>query len=163
MRVIRGNHTGQEPLLKLAAFGAASWRKKSGVGPKLLAHGFPGWVAFFALYMLFTGTGQPAELAADGICGGLVALFDAALRARNERPLDLNLAILRPLVPALGQLVPDTVRVATALITAFRAPPSGKFHTIPAAAENGSSSAAGRGTATDRTAEANGYAFLAPI
>ena len=105
--------------------------KKERVGAKLLAHGFAVWVAFFALYMLFTGTGQPAELAAGGICGGLVALFDAALRARNERPLDLNLAMLRPLVPALGQLVLDTLRVAIALIAAFRAPPSGKFDIDP--------------------------------
>jgi hypothetical protein len=122
--------------------------KKERVGPKLLAHGVAVWVAFFALYMLFTGTGQPAELAAGGICGGLVALFDTTLRARNERPLDLNLAMLRPLVPALGQLVTDTVRVAFALIAACRAPPSGKFDTIPAPAENGSSSPASRGIAT---------------
>jgi hypothetical protein len=56
--------------------------------------------------------------------------------------------MLRPLVPALGQLVTDTVRVAIALIAAFRAPPSGKFNTIPASAENGSSSPADRGIET---------------
>jgi hypothetical protein len=123
-------------------------KKKERVGPKLLAHGFAVLLAFFALYMLFTGAGQAAELAAGGICGGLVALFDAAMRARNERPLDLNLAMLRPLVPALGQLVTDTVRVAIALIAAVRAPPSGEFNTIPAPAENGPGSPAGRGIAT---------------
>lgn len=123
-------------------------KNKERVGPKLLAHGFAVWVAFFALYMLFTGTGQPAELAAGGICGAFVALFDAALRARNERPLDLNLAMLRPLLPALGQLATDTVRVAIALVAAVRAPPSGEFHRIPAPAESGSGSPAGRGIAT---------------
>lgn len=122
--------------------------KKERVGPKLLAHGFAVWVAFFALYMLFTGTAQPAELTAAGVCGGLVALFDAALRARNERPLDLNVAMLRPLVPALGQLVSDIARVTGALITALRAPPTGKFETISAPPENVCNSPAMRAIAT---------------
>ncbi len=122
--------------------------KKEQVRGRLLAHGFAVWVAFFALYLLFTGTGEPAELTAGGISGALVAVFDAALRARNERPLDMSLPMLRPLVPALGQLVRDTVRVAGALITAFRTPPPGKFCTIPASAGVESNSPAGRGIAT---------------
>lgn len=121
--------------------------QKEHLDGKLLAHAFAAWVAFFALYLLFTGTGKPAELAVGGTCGGLVALFDAALRARNERPLDMSPPLLRPLLPAFGQLVSDTPRVAGALLGAFRTPPSGRFCEIPAPAGTASSSPAARGIA----------------
>jgi hypothetical protein len=114
---------------------------------KSIAHAVGVWGAFLAFYLLFTGTAKPAELAIGGCCGGLVAAFETALRARTERPLRVKLGLLWPIVPALGQIVPDIFRVAGALLRAFRAPPSGSFHTIPAPAETAVSLAAGRGVA----------------
>jgi Na+/H+ ion antiporter subunit len=105
---------------------------------KLIAHAVAAWVVFFAFYLLFTGTGKPAELAVGGVSAGLVAAFDTALRARDERPLDLTRPMLWPLLPALGQLVLDTFRVAGALLAAFRAPPSGKFCALPRPAKTAS-------------------------
>jgi uncharacterized membrane protein (UPF0136 family) len=69
---------------------------------KLTAHAVATWVIFFALYLLFTGTSQPAELAVGGVSAGLVAAFKAALRARNERALPMTLSMLWPLLSALG-------------------------------------------------------------
>ncbi len=114
---------------------------------KSITHAVGAWVAFFALYLLFTGTAKPAELAIGGCCGALVAAFEMLLRVRTERPLRVKLGLLWPIVPAVGQLVPDTFRVAGALLRAFRAPPSGSFHMIPAPNETAVSSAAGRGIA----------------
>jgi multisubunit Na+/H+ antiporter MnhE subunit len=116
-------------------------------GGKLIAHAVGAWVAFFAFYLLFTGTAKPAELAIGGYCGGLVAVFETVLAIRTERPLRMTLRLLWPIVPALGQIVPDTFRVAGALLRAFRAPLSGSFQTIPAPTESAVSSAAGRGIA----------------
>lgn len=114
---------------------------------KLIAHGIAAWVAFFALYLLFTGTGKPAELAVGGFCAGLVAAFEMALRARSERPLDVGLPMFWPLVPASGQLVLDTFRIAGALLAAFPAPPRGRFCTIALPAGAAIDSPAGQGLA----------------
>ena len=114
---------------------------------KSIAHAVGAWVAFFAFYLLFTGTAKTAELAIGGCCGALVGAFETVLRVRTERPLRMTLGLLWPIVPALGQIVPDTFRVAGALLRAFRAPPSGSLYTIPAPAETAVSSAAGRGIA----------------
>lgn len=114
---------------------------------KSIAHIIGAWVAFFAFYLLFTGTAKPAELAIGGCCGGLVAAFGTVLRVRTERPLRVRSGLLWPIVPALGQIVPDTFRIAGALLRAFHAPPPGSFRTIPAPAETAVSSAAGRGIA----------------
>jgi multisubunit Na+/H+ antiporter MnhE subunit len=112
-----------------------------------IAHAVGAWVAFFAFYLLFTGTAKLAELAIGGCCGGLVAAFGTVLRVRTERPLRVKLGLLWPIVPGLGQIVPDAFRVAGALLRAFRAPPWGSLHTIPAPAETAVGSAAGRGIA----------------
>ncbi|MBV8736369.1 MAG: Na+/H+ antiporter subunit E [Alphaproteobacteria bacterium] len=114
---------------------------------KSIAHAVGAWVAFFAFYLLFTGTATPAELTIGSCCGGLVGVFETVLRARTERPVRVTLQMLWPIVPALAQLVPETFRVAGALLRAFRTPPSGSFRTIPAPAETAVSSAAGRGIA----------------
>jgi hypothetical protein len=114
---------------------------------KLVAHAIATWVTFFALYLLFTGTGQPVELAAGAVGAGLVAIFDAALRARSERPLGIGLAMLYPLVPASGQLVVDTFRVGGGLLAAFGRPPSGRFCTVAAPAGTDAGRPAGRGLA----------------
>jgi hypothetical protein len=106
---------------------AETQAEKEGFGGRLIVHATAVWIAFSAFYLLFTGTVEPAELIAAGVCGGLAAIFDAALRAHNERPLDLTLRMLRPLVPAFGQLVLDMFRVGAALLAAFRRPPSGRF------------------------------------
>lgn len=114
---------------------------------KSIAHAVAAWITFFAFYLLFTGTATTAELAIGGCCGGLVAVFEAVLAIRTERPMRVKLGLLWPIIPALGQIVPDTFRVAGALLRAFRAPSSGGFHTIPAPTESAVSSAAGRGIA----------------
>lgn len=114
---------------------------------RLAAHAVAAWVVFFAFYLLFTGTGQPAELAVGGVSAGLVAAFDVALRARDERPLDLTPPMLWPVLPALGQLVLDTFRVAGALLAAFRTLPSGGFCAIPVPAGSVADAPAGLGIA----------------
>jgi hypothetical protein len=40
---------------------------------KLIAYAGAAWIVFFALYLLFTGTGKPAELAVGGGAAALVA------------------------------------------------------------------------------------------
>ncbi|MFZ3236537.1 MAG: hypothetical protein WA184_14360 [Stellaceae bacterium] len=112
-----------------------------------MAHAIAAWIAFFAFYLLFAGTVEPAKLAAGGACAGLAAVFEAALRAHNERPLDLTLPMLRPLAPASGQLVLDTFRVGAALLAAFRRPPSGRFRTVAVPHGTAAEAPAGRGIA----------------
>jgi hypothetical protein len=99
---------------------------------KSIGHAIAAWVAFFARYLLFAGTGEPAELAAGGFCAALVAAVETALRTRNERPLYVSLSMLYPLVPASGRLVLDAFRVGHALPAAFRLPPCGSFSMIAA-------------------------------
>lgn len=90
------------------------------------------WGVLFAFYLLFTGNGQPAELAAGGAASGLVALFEVARRATSERRIDVAWSWLGVLVPALGRLVVDTHRVGAALLAALLRPaPSGRFREIP--------------------------------
>ena len=120
--------------------------KEQRVG-KTIAHAIAAWVAFFALYLLFTGTGKPPELAVGGVCAGLVAVFEMALRARSERPLHMTLRMLWPVIPGLAQLVLDTFRVAGALLSAFRTPVSGEFCAIAVPPGTVADSAAGRGIA----------------
>jgi multisubunit Na+/H+ antiporter MnhE subunit len=120
---------------------------KDWLGGKLIAHASAAWVAFFSLYLLFTGTGKPPELAVGGVCGWLVAAFEMALRARSERPLHLTFRMLWPVIPAFGQLVLDAFRVADALLSAFRAPLSGEFCAIAVPPGTAVDSAAGRGIA----------------
>ena len=120
---------------------------KARLSGSLIAHASAAWVAFFALYLLFTGTGETPELVVGGVCGGLVAAFETAVHARSERPLHVRLRMLWPVIPALGQLILDTFRVAGALLSAFRAPLSGEFRAIPVPPGTAADPAAGRGIA----------------
>ena len=114
---------------------------------KSIAHAIAVWVAFFALYLLFTGSGTPAELVVGGVCSGLVAAFEMALRACSERALGVSPHTLYPLLPALGQLVLDIFRVAGALCAALYAPRPGGFREIPMPAGVVADTPAGRGVA----------------
>jgi hypothetical protein len=89
---------------------------------KLIAYAGAAWIVFLALYLLFTGTGKPAELAVGGVAAALVTGFGAAARARHESRIKITLPALWQLVPASGQLVVDIFRVAGALLIAFRGP-----------------------------------------
>ncbi|HEY1300375.1 MAG TPA: hypothetical protein VGF07_07750 [Stellaceae bacterium] len=100
------------------------------------AHGEDGQVsrsvaaalAFFGLYMLFAGNGQAAELIVGGCAAALTLSFELALHKKTEQRLTVRPAELKPMVPACGQLVIDTCRIAAALAAALlRPPPRGEL------------------------------------
>lgn len=105
------------------------------------------WAFFFALYVLFAGEASAPELATGAIVAGLAASYQSVLRLKAEAPR-LRLVALRPLLPAAGAVLCDTVRVAAALGRAIVGRlPASRVRVVAAPAGSDPASAAGRAVA----------------